>query len=183
MNRIENLYVVAAEECSEIQQCISKILRFGENNYHPHTPCETNVYKLLVEYYQLQAVMGEIIQTRELENVLPGDMPERITIDKIAKVNDWAKTSEENGCIIEFENTCENSLQLTIDFNDQLSSMVCIKLKMMVENCNYISELRLMRNSIDANYNIGNLCDTDYVYLINKIYNNKLDELMDRKFV
>ena len=133
MNGIENLYVVAAEECSEIQQCISNILRFGENNHHPHTPSETNVYKLLVEYYQLQAVMEEIIRTRALEDVLPGNMPEHIKIDKIAKVNDWAKISEENGCIIESENTCENSLQRNIDFHNQLSSMISTKLRKMIE--------------------------------------------------
>lgn len=105
MNRIENLYVVAAEECSEIQQCISKILRFGEHNHHPHTPSETNVRKLLVEYYQLQAVMEEIIRTRELEDVLPGDMPEHIKADKIINVNDWAKISEELGFITDVRKT------------------------------------------------------------------------------
>ena len=35
MTKIENLLVVTAEECAEIQQAISKAMRFGMDNYHP----------------------------------------------------------------------------------------------------------------------------------------------------
>ena len=61
MNNIENLYIVASEECAEMQQCISKILRFGESNHHPDRPNDTNAIELLTEYYQLQSVMEMII--------------------------------------------------------------------------------------------------------------------------
>ena len=61
MNNIENLYIVASEECAEMQQCISKILRFGENNHQPERPNNTNTIELLTEYYQLQNVMEMII--------------------------------------------------------------------------------------------------------------------------
>lgn len=69
MNSIENLFIVASEECSEIQQCISKILRFGKSNHHPSRPEDTNAKELLKEYYQLQAVMDMIIDGGVLYNL------------------------------------------------------------------------------------------------------------------
>ena len=40
-----------------------------------------------------------------------------------------------------------------------------------------------MIDSAETNYNLGNLCDTDYLYLTTKIYKNKLDELRHRVLI
>ena len=53
MREIENLCVVAMEECAELQQALSKSLRFGFQNYNPNTPEKTNSVDILNEYYQL----------------------------------------------------------------------------------------------------------------------------------
>ena len=98
MNSIENLYVVASEECAEIQQCISKILRFGESNHHPDRPGDTNARELLIEYYQLQGIMEMII-----DNGVLGHMSEKeieiIKAKKRCKVSDYAQLSKSLGLI------------------------------------------------------------------------------------
>lgn len=38
MTKIENLLVTLSEECAEVQQAVSKVLRFGKNNYNSATP-------------------------------------------------------------------------------------------------------------------------------------------------
>ena len=53
MQESENLYVVAMEECAELQQALSKGLRFGMYNHHPDRPYQTNAQEVLQEYYQL----------------------------------------------------------------------------------------------------------------------------------
>lgn len=98
MNNIENLYIVASEECAEIQQCISKILRFGENNYHPNRPDETNAKELLTEYYQLQGVMEMIIDEGVLE-CMSEDEIKIIKEKKKRKVSDYAQLSKSLGLI------------------------------------------------------------------------------------
>ena len=98
MNNIENLYIVASEECAEIQQCISKILRFGENNYHPNRPDDTNAKELLTEYYQLQGVMEMIIDEGVLE-CMSEDEIKIIKEKKKRKVSDYAQLSKSLGLI------------------------------------------------------------------------------------
>ena len=45
MNSTENILVIAAEECAEIQQAITKSLRFGlDNHYDENT---TNAMQIL----------------------------------------------------------------------------------------------------------------------------------------
>ena len=42
MTHAENLRVVAMEECAELQQAISKALRFGMDSCHPDKPDYSN---------------------------------------------------------------------------------------------------------------------------------------------
>ena len=100
MTETENLYIVAAEECAEIQQCISKILRFGEQNYHPDRPDDTNARELLTEYYQLQSVMDMILE-RGLLGYMSESEIEIIKQRKRYKVSDYAQLSKTIGRIKE----------------------------------------------------------------------------------
>ena len=101
MNNIENLYIVASEECAEIQQCISKILRFGESNHHPDRPNDTNAIELLTEYYQLQGVMEMIIDHGVLGHMSEKEIEtiETIKAKKRCKVSDYAQLSKSLGLI------------------------------------------------------------------------------------
>ena len=98
MNEMENLYVIAMEECAEIQQCISKILRFGEQNYHPNSAGITNADELLKEYYQLQTVM-EMIINKGILGTLSEDKIKEIKQSKYHNIIHYAKVSKNNGRI------------------------------------------------------------------------------------
>jgi hypothetical protein len=94
MTKLENLYIVVMEECSEMQQSISKILRFGENNSHPNRLDSTNAKELLTEYYQLQAVMEMIIEQGVLGNISEDEIAD-IKFGKRRNVRAYMHLSEE----------------------------------------------------------------------------------------
>lgn len=91
MNSTENILVIAAEECAEIQQAITKSLRFGlDNHYEENT---TNAMQIVTEYYQLQAMIEEL----QKRMVLPYLTHEAIfdvkksKIDKVKYYNEESK--------------------------------------------------------------------------------------------
>lgn len=100
MNSTENLYIVASEECAEIQQCISKTLRFGADDHHPDRPECTNEMELLTEYYQLQAVM-EMLMEKGVLKTLSAEEIDGIKTAKKAKVEKYAEYSKEMGLLKE----------------------------------------------------------------------------------
>lgn len=55
----ENLLVTAMEECAEVQQAISKCLRFGLDNYNPDTKIK-NKSDVICEFIQLTAVIEKL---------------------------------------------------------------------------------------------------------------------------
>jgi len=57
MNEAEYLLICLGEECAEVQQAISKVLRFGPENYHPNGG-PTNIDELTRELTDLVAVAG-----------------------------------------------------------------------------------------------------------------------------
>ena len=57
MTKNENLLVTLMEECAELQQAVSKALRFGMDGCRPGSPERNNEHDIMVEYYQLVAVM------------------------------------------------------------------------------------------------------------------------------
>lgn len=57
MTKNENLLVTLMEECAELQQAVSKALRFGMDGCRPGSPDRNNEHDIMVEYYQLVAVM------------------------------------------------------------------------------------------------------------------------------
>lgn len=98
MNRSENLLVVAQEECAEIQQEISKALRFGVKNYHPDTPNITNEEKIMKEFVQLNAVMDMLIMNKVICGITESEQSE-IYREKINNVEKWMKYSQSIGMI------------------------------------------------------------------------------------
>ena len=98
MNYNENLLVVAQEECAEIQQEISKALRFGLDNYHPAVPTMSNAHRILTQYYQLQEVMEMLISGGVLPE-LSYTAIEAIKHDKKCNVEKYARLSQSLGRI------------------------------------------------------------------------------------
>lgn len=66
MNRTEHLFIVATEEAGELIQAISKLQRFGPDNFNPETPGQTNAYQTVKEFYELVAVIETLVSRGEL---------------------------------------------------------------------------------------------------------------------
>jgi len=95
MTRHENLLLVTSEECAEVSQEISKVMRFGADNHHPET-LETNEYKLMVEYYQLVTMMDMLIGAG-IVHELPSEEVTNIKAKKKANVLKYQGISEALG--------------------------------------------------------------------------------------
>ena len=98
MNSYENVMVTAMEECSEVQQAISKALRFGIDTTIPNEPDKTNRFQILEEYYQLQAVMELLMDGSELWP-LREDEINAIKTKKTLNVDKYQKYSIELGLV------------------------------------------------------------------------------------
>lgn len=94
MNSKERLMIVAMEECAEVQQEISKALRFGVNNYHCDNPDITNGERILKEYYQLKAVMDMLVIQRIIPTITEEEKY-RIYNDKVEAVEKWEQYSKQ----------------------------------------------------------------------------------------
>lgn len=88
----ENLLITLSEECAEVQQAISKLLRFGKNACSPITPDTTNEMDVLTEYYQLAAVMEMLIDQGVLKQLSEFDIA-TIKSDKKSKVEHYQSVS------------------------------------------------------------------------------------------
>lgn len=100
MRKNEYLALVAMEECAEIQQAISKALRFGFDDHHPTRANETNEEQLLTEFYQLTAMMEEL----QKQGVIKGftqDQIEEVKQKKIEKVYKYMDYSKEKALLEE----------------------------------------------------------------------------------
>ena len=98
MTKQENILVTIMEECVEVQQAISKVLRFGYNNYHPSKPGTENWYTVLEEYYQLIAAV-DFAQSQMILPQLGDNECNLIKMEKVAKMEKWLKVSEYEGTI------------------------------------------------------------------------------------
>ena len=98
MNTYENVMVTAMEECAEVQQAISKALRFGLDNTLPNEPEKTNRFQILEEYCQLQAVM-ELLMDRSALGLLKEEEINAIKTKKIKNVDKYQKYSIELGLV------------------------------------------------------------------------------------
>ena len=100
MTNNECLMVVAMEECAEIQQAISKSLRFGLNNYHPNDPSITNGDQIVTECAQLWGVMTMLIEAGVLPYFSATSLSE-IARAKKEKVAKYMELSQKLGCVEE----------------------------------------------------------------------------------
>jgi carboxypeptidase C (cathepsin A) len=99
MTQNENWMIIAIEECSEVQKELSKIMRFGLNNYNPFDPLKiTNEENFLEEYYQLQVVI-EYMQKLELVQTLSDKEIDEIKKCKIENVIQYMNKSIELGTV------------------------------------------------------------------------------------
>lgn len=97
MKQYENILVTVSEECAEIQQAVSKALRFGLDNHHPDNKI-TNAEQIIKEYYELSALVG-LLQSYSL---LPTYNEYEITTifdKKIANVAKWQEVSFDVGTL------------------------------------------------------------------------------------
>lgn len=104
MTENENLVVVAMEECAEIQQLLSKSMRFGFDNYHPNDITRTTNLDLLIEEYgQLTAVMDQLLINENIDINNWKDINENtfddIKKNKINKVQQYVQLSRSLGLI------------------------------------------------------------------------------------
>lgn len=95
MNRTEHLFTITTEECAEVSQRVSKILRFGIHEIQPGKD-RNNVERFLDEYADLQAV----IEMLEADGVLKvPDLTERKEKKKV-KVEKFLEYSRGEGTLI-----------------------------------------------------------------------------------
>lgn len=95
MTRTEHLLVCLAEEAAEIQQSVTKALRFGLNDTRPGHH-GTNSKEITIEFYDLIAV-GEMLQN---EGIIPvGGLKDKCIADKKVKVEKWLKYAEQQGTV------------------------------------------------------------------------------------
>lgn len=76
------------EESAEIIQACSKSIRFGLFNHNPRTPDRTNTDDIMIEYYQLQAIM-EIAQSEGILPILTDEEIKSIKDDKKRKIKHY----------------------------------------------------------------------------------------------
>ena len=98
MKTNEYLALVAMEECAEIQQALSKGMRFGFQDTHPARANETNAEEVLTEYYQLTAMM-EALQQEGLLETFSASKIASIKRNKLAKVEHYMAYSKDQGAL------------------------------------------------------------------------------------
>ncbi|WP_086313875.1 hypothetical protein A5821_001419 [Enterococcus sp. 7F3_DIV0205] len=98
MRKNDYLALVAMEECAEIQQALSKAIRFGFDDHHPSRADETNEEQMLTEFYQLTAMIEEL----QKQGVIAGftqEKIEKVKQSKIEKVYKYMDYSKEKGVL------------------------------------------------------------------------------------
>ncbi|OJG75617.1 hypothetical protein RV12_GL001420 [Enterococcus quebecensis] len=95
MKKNEYLALVAMEECAEIQQALSKAIRFGFDDHHPDRPEETNEEQMLIEFYQLIAMIEELHKQGIIGGFTPNKI-DKVKQDKIEKVYKYMEYSKKN---------------------------------------------------------------------------------------
>ena len=98
MTRNENLLVTLMEECAEVQQSVSKALRFGLDNLSPVEQMR-NKDLIMHEFYQLVAVVDMLVGDETLPQYDSSKVL-RIKASKQEKVLSYQKFSKDAGLIV-----------------------------------------------------------------------------------
>lgn len=99
MQRHENLLITTMEECAEIQQSISKLLRFGDLNYcKEQDAIIDNNYNILKEYEQLKEMFNILLEYHILED-LTEEQKDEIRHNKRTKVFRYIEESKQLGLV------------------------------------------------------------------------------------
>lgn len=103
MNRTEHLLVCLAEECAEVQQAISKALRFGLDDGYPGQTT-TNAQDIGREFIDVVAVMEMLVDTGVI-TLYPNRLAR--TAQKKNKVEEWMAYSEQRGALTPAAEICK----------------------------------------------------------------------------
>ena len=79
-------FLILIEECSEVQQAISKIFRFGMNSRYPENSPRDNMDDLHLEIGDLLAMI-EILTDY---GILDQDLLAKATLSKRERLNSWS---------------------------------------------------------------------------------------------
>lgn len=95
MNKTEHLLTCLAEECAEVQQAVSKALRFGLHDGHPQKGI-TNAEDIAHEFIDVIAVMEMLVDTEVIK--LPANRLIR-TEQKKQRVDEYMLYAERRGTL------------------------------------------------------------------------------------
>ena len=99
MQQHENFLVTTMEECAEIQQSISKLLRFGDLNYcSEQDSIIDNNFEILKEFEQLKEMFNILFEHKILED-LTNEQKEEIRYNKRNKVFKYIEESKQLGLV------------------------------------------------------------------------------------
>lgn len=85
-NELNEILLIMMEEAAEVQKICSKIIRFGEHEYHPQDPLrKTNGEKLLSELADLEAMKLLALCKFTYTNTMTRDI-----INKVEKLKSWS---------------------------------------------------------------------------------------------
>lgn len=98
MTRLEHLLTIAAEECAEIAQRLSKAQRFGLGEIQPGQEL-SNAARIQVEVNDLFAVLQMIEQDAELPAGALQSITNPFIAAKVRKVEQFLRLSEQQGTL------------------------------------------------------------------------------------
>jgi len=97
MTTKEHIFLKLAEECSEVQHRVLKLLQFGDDEIQEgHT--ENNLQRLMAEINDLRSVVT-ILEGRKLIPIATQDELAEAYFEKSAKIEKYLQISRERGLV------------------------------------------------------------------------------------
>jgi len=97
LNLEEYLLICLVEECAEVQQRATKMLRFGVTEVEPGQP-NNNVQRLHEELNDLHAIL-DLLESNSGEGIIYFRRDHRLIEAKIVKVRKFIKYSQQQGTL------------------------------------------------------------------------------------
>lgn len=88
-NKLDFILVLAGEECAELQQCFSKIMRFGIDDLYNGS---TNKQRLITELIDFGVVLDLLIDELGIENEINDSESFKNKLEKIRKYLEYSKS-------------------------------------------------------------------------------------------